>query len=280
MNTPPPGDTTPPITPPSVTLTPMSVESIMAIKGPLMFSYQEDGIKAARERLVLLPDQRRALFMAERGRVDFVYNTAALEGNPFTFREVKTLLDGITVGGRKVSDSEQVLRLNRALSHVIGLVKDGKFQFSAKTACEVQGIVAREEALTWGKFRDGGVEIGGTQYKPPKAEYLTSIFSEGEKIINAIEDQLLKAFIIFLWGSINQFFYDGNKRTSRFMANGVLMNAGFPPVMILAEDQLVYNQIMTHFYDTQEATEALNWFFDYYKNRITGLGFDNLSAKP
>ena len=128
----------------------MSVESLIAAKGALLFSYSEAGIQAPRDRLSLAPDPHRALFTAERGRVDFVYNTAALEGNPFTFPEVKTLLEGITVGGHKLTDSEQVLRLNRALSHVIGLVKDRKFRFSASTACEIQGIVAKDEALKWG----------------------------------------------------------------------------------------------------------------------------------
>jgi Fic family protein len=243
-------------------------------KGALLFSYSVAGIQAARDRLCLVPDQKRALFTAERGRVDFVYNTAALEGNPFTYPEVKTLLEGITVGGHKLTDSEQVLRLNRALSHVIGLVKDKKFQFSAATACEIQGIVAKEEALKWGEFRDGGVEIGGTDYKPPKAENLKAIFAIGEKELNAIQDPILKAFLIFLWGSLNQFFYDGNKRTSRFMANGILMDAGFPPVMIQAKEQLTYNQVMTRFYDTQDGTEALNWFYDYYRERTIDLGFD------
>ena len=105
-------------------------------------------MQAAKKRLSLVPDQRRALLMAEKWRVDFVFNTVALEGNPFTFPEVKTLLDGITVGGHKLSDAEQVLNLNRALSHVIALVKDKRFRIGAPTACAIQGIVAREEALT------------------------------------------------------------------------------------------------------------------------------------
>ena len=75
----------------------MPIKSIMTQKGALMFSYREDAIQAARRRLVLQPDKRRALFFAEKSRVDFVYNTIALEGNPFTYPEVKTLLDGVTV---------------------------------------------------------------------------------------------------------------------------------------------------------------------------------------
>ena len=250
------------------------IASLLACKGPLLFSYREEAIQAARERLVLVPDQRRALFLAERMRVDFVYNTAALEGNPLTFPEVQTLLDGITVGGHKVSDAEQVLNLNRALSQVIQWVKAGIFTINAQTACTLQGLVAREEALKWGEFRDGRVHIGGTEYRPPEPADLPAVFASGEQELKTINDPVLRAFLAFLWGSINQFFYDGNKRTSRFLANGTLLTAGLPPLMILAKDQLAYNQTMTRFYDTQEATEALTWLYDYYRERITGFGFD------
>jgi hypothetical protein len=74
------------------------------MKHSLLFSYDIDKVLEARQHIQIEPDKKRALFVVERGRVDFVYNTAALEGNPFTFPEVKTLLDGITVGGHKLSD--------------------------------------------------------------------------------------------------------------------------------------------------------------------------------
>lgn len=252
----------------------MSVEAIMAKKGPLLFTYRLDGIQENRNRLQLNPDKRRALFMAEKGRVDFVYHTAALEDNPITLPEIQTLLDGITVGGRKLSDTEQVLNLNRALSHVISLVKNASFTIDKATACTIQGMVAREEALEWGVFRTGQVTITGTDYLPPKHEDLLKVFADGEKAINLIEDPILRAFIVFLWGSLNQFFYDGNKRTSRFLANGTLMAAGFPPLMIRATDKLVYNQTMKRFYDSQDGTEALNWLYEYYRTQVTGFGFD------
>ncbi len=217
---------------------------------PLQFTYNTAEISQAQSRLALVADHRRALFMAERMRVDFVFHTVALEGNPFTFPEVKTLLDGVTVGGHKLSDSEQVLNLNRALTHVIELVKKSVFQINAETACGIQGIVAREEALKWGAFRDGMVSLAGTAYLPPAPDKLPSLFDQGARHLNAVEDPVLRALLVFLWGSLNQFFYDGNRRTSRFLAIGSLMTAGFPPLMILAKDQLVYNQTMTRFYDT------------------------------
>ncbi|MES2262002.1 MAG: Fic family protein [Pseudomonadota bacterium] len=252
----------------------MSIDAILSSKGPLLFCCDLSAIAEERRQLQLVPDQKRALFLAEKGRTDFVYNTAALEGNPFTYPEIQTLIDGITVGGHKVSDEEQVLNLNQALSYVMGLVKQGTFRLDEETACAIQGIVARNEALTWGKFRDGKVNIGGTDYAPPNAADRPGIFATGKKILSAEPDPIIRAFLVFLWGSLNQFFYDGNKRTSRFLANGTLLTAGFPPLMIFVKDQLTYNQVMTRFYDTQDATEALGWLYRYYREKITGFGFD------
>jgi hypothetical protein len=147
----------------------MSFIETAQLKAHLHFSYDEQAVQVARNAVNLVPDKKLALFVAERSRVDFVYNTAALEGNPFTFPEVKTLLDGITVGGHKLSDSEQVLRLNQALSYVLESVKSATFEFSAVTAKTIQGIVAKDEALKWGVFRDRMVFIQGTDYQVPAA---------------------------------------------------------------------------------------------------------------
>lgn len=231
----------------------MSLDNLFAQKGPLLFTYSAPDVQATRDRLRLTPGPRRARFLAEKSRVDFVFHTIALEGNPFTFPEVKTLLDSVTVGGHKLSDTDQVLNLNRALTHVLALVKSQQFKLDAATACAIQGIVAREKAPSWGQFRDGRVDIEGTDYQPPAAADLARVFDTGAQALGQIDDRVLRAMLTFLWGSLNRFFYDGNKRTSRFMANGTLLTAGLPPIMILAKDQLAYNQTMTHFYDTQDS---------------------------
>jgi Fic family protein len=243
------------------------------VKVSTMFSFDQARAQQARDRIQIEPDKKRALFVAERGRVDFVYNTAALEGNPFTFPEVKTLLEGVTVGGHKVSDAEQVLRLNQALSYVIDLVKSETFELSESTAKTIQGIVAKDEALKWGVFRDSTVFIQGTEYQVPPAEDLPTIFEAGKQTLLQIADPVGRGFLVFLWGSLVQFFYDGNKRTARFLCNGILMSAGYPPMMITAKEQLQYNQVMARFYDTQEATEALIWFYERYEERIKQFGF-------
>ena len=255
----------------------MTTTPLLEPTSQLNFGYDSAVIASLQASLQLQPDKRRAVFLAEKMRVDFVFHTAALEGNPITFPEVQTLLDGITVGGRKVSDAEQVLNLNQSLSYVLQSVKTNDFTLDKKTACAIQGIVARHEALIWGEFRDQKVFISGTEYEPPAAQDLDLCFDKGLAHLLAESDPVLRAFLVFLWGSINQFFDDGNKRTSRLLCSGVLMMHGLPPLMLLSKDQLIYNQTMKDFYDTQDATPALTWLYGYYQARIAGFGFEQTS---
>jgi hypothetical protein len=46
----------------------------------------------------------RVVFRFRRMLPEYVWDAGVLEGNPFTFPEVKTLLEGVTVGGRKLQE--------------------------------------------------------------------------------------------------------------------------------------------------------------------------------
>jgi len=243
------------------------------IASPLGFNFDPEKLSDF-ERIRFIQDQPRALFLAKRQQPDLVFNAAALEGNPISLPEVKTLLDGITVGGHQLSDQQQVLHLNESYLRLYEMVQQKTFILEKDIFCELHGIIAEDEALTWGVFRDGNVTVGGTQYRPPSSDKLPDLFEAGLEQIKKIDPLLLRALAFFLFGSLHQFFYDGNKRTSRLMMNGELLRNGLPVLNVFAKDQLEFNRQMIHFYDTQDATEALNFFTDYYYQQNSDLGFD------
>lgn len=209
-------------------------------------------------------NKRHYLALAKKDKVDFIYNTAALEGNAMTYPEVETLLDGVTVGGHKLSDEQQILNQNRSVNLLFSLLENNQFGFNKKTLCALHGEVAREEALLWAKFRDGNVNIGGTEYLPPTPDLLDSIFDEGSQEINQIQNVIIKALTYFLFGARSQFFYDGNKRVSRLMMNGILLSAGFPMLNIKVKDKLEFNKRMISFYDSGNYISATEYLRDYY----------------
>jgi Fic family protein len=187
----------------------------------------------------------RAVFRMHRMLPQYVWDAGVLEGNPFTFPEVKTLLEGVTVGGRKLSDQEQIANLAEASKHLMSLVKHGKFVLDKATFCDLHAIVARHEALEWGHFR---------------GEEKDAIFNEGVRALEAgVPDPVERGIAFFLFGALQQFFFDGNKRTSRFMMNGVLMSQGIDAISIPASRAQEFNTKMVDFYVSREGTEMMRF---------------------
>lgn len=204
----------------------------------------------------------RALFRVRKLLPEFVFDVTWLEGNPFTFPEVQTLLDGITVGGHKVSDAQQVQNTASAWKRLVELIRTDRFRFDKETFCELHVRVAFEEALEWGRFRDGAVSIAGTAWQPPAAETLDALFDAGLAELLAVESPLERALAFFLFGALQQFFYDGNKRTARLMMNGELLRQGWDAISIPAARKLEFNQSMIRFYDGRDGTEMMRFLLD------------------
>jgi len=110
------------------------------------------------------PDVRQACFRVRKIFEGVVHDTVALEGNPFTLPEVKTLLDGVTVGGHRVEDERQVLNQAESWKELLARIERGSFEVDHRTFCDLHRLVARKEAVEWGVFRTGSVTIAGTDY--------------------------------------------------------------------------------------------------------------------
>ena len=60
---------------------------------------------------------------------------------------------------------------------------------------------------------------------------LNEVFANGIRSLEQdVSNPFERATAFFLFGSLQQFFFDGNKRTSRFMMNGVLMSEGIDDI--------------------------------------------------
>ncbi len=216
---------------------------------------------------------KNAVFRFKRMLPQFVFDASALEGNPFTYPEVKTLMDGVTVGGHKLSDEQQVLNLVAAANTLFTLVKDEQFIVNKPIFDRLHVLVAKEEALEWGNFRGEGAETDYTPfvslgehepYHPlptiAGAAKLNRVFSQGVEAMNEkIDNQLEYGLVFFLFGALQQFYFDGNKRTSRFMMNGILMTHGLDAISIPARSAKSFNEKMVRFFLGRNATEMMDF---------------------
>ena len=213
---------------------------------------------------IFKPNPDLAFYLAKKDKIDFVYNTSALEGNAMTYPEVQTLLEGVTVGGHKLSDEQQILNQNKSVEYLFKLIEEKSFKLDIDNFTALHSFVAKEEALKWGVFRESSVNIGGTDYQVPHADTLEALFAEGMKEIEKINHPIIQAITMFLFGAKCQFFYDGNKRTSRLMMNAILIEVGYPILNIKAKNRLEFNSMMIGFYDGDDIAPSIEYLMNYY----------------
>ncbi|MBF0112024.1 MAG: Fic family protein [Desulfamplus sp.] len=205
------------------------------------------------------PNKSKAIMVAKRQLAEFVCDALNLEGINFTLPEIQTLLDGITVGGHKLSDQQIAINQANGWRTLFDWVEGDNFEITIEKVCELHYIAAKKEALNWGKFRSGGVIIAGADYTPPDAHLLPSLFSQMVQELSKMADIYDQAIHLFLTMARNQFFYDVNKRMGRFIMNGFLLNSGYPAINLPAKRQLEFNSLMLKFYPTGDQ-RAMNKF--------------------
>lgn len=219
------------------------------------------------------PDKKKALFVARKIFTELVFDTQKLEGMPFTFPEVQTFIQGITVGGHKISDAEKLKQQVLGWEVLLGLAESGKFEISKSVACDLQAVIAKDEALEVGCFRSGQVGIAGTDYSPPMPEELDGVFQRSMESILSEESVTVQGYLLHLLFARNQFFYDGNKRTGLLMMNGHLLSNGYPPVSIPARLLAEYNAGMIEYYESGDPAEMLSFIKECHEKLGAKFGF-------
>ncbi|MBU1247545.1 MAG: Fic family protein [Proteobacteria bacterium] len=204
-------------------------------------------------------DKTKSLFIAQKVFAELVFDVQSLEGMPFTLPEVQTYVQGVTVGGHKVSDEAKLKQQILGWEKLIDLVRTEAFAVTKEVACSLQAIIAREDALELGQFRSGQVSIAGTEYRPPRASELDAIFEITIQTILTLADIRDQAYRLHLDFARNQFFYDGNKRTGLLMLNGHLLTNGYAPLSVPAKRLTEYNAGMLAFYESGDASKMMEF---------------------
>lgn len=216
-----------------------------------------------------LPERARARFRAQTP--ELVWNAASLEGNTYTLPEVRTLLDGVTVAGRSVGESRQVLDLTQAYLRLDDMLAAGSYRLDKAHSDELHGILARNEALDPGVFRGEGQVTGGGHVRlangtmadavehGPGGALLVEHYQRILDDLALVEDPRTQALAYFAAVVRAQVYFDGNKRTARLMMAGHLISSGFDVVAVPAARRLEYNRALDELFATDDATVLMQF---------------------
>lgn len=205
-----------------------------------------DVLKVTLERVEgkkTLVDQSRPLpttalsKLRENISLEWTYNSNAIEGNTLSLNETKVVLEnGMTIGGKSLREHFEVINHSKAIDYLESIVKDNE-PLRAIDILKMHEIVLKniDEEFA-GRIRNGMVRIVGPDFNPPSPNKVSDLIDELIEFTNANKTNLSAPILASIFHHklvwIHPFF-DGIGRTGRLVMNLLLMNAGYPPCVIL-----------------------------------------------
>lgn len=224
----------------------------------------EKSIKLKRELDSLRPLKKEdELRIMQKFRLDWNYHSNNLEGNTLTYGETKALiLFGITAQGKPLKDHFEITGHDEAIKWVSEIVKQERpltenfirelHKLILKEPYEVDAITPEglptKKKVNVGSYKSTPNHVrtrSGELFRFATPEETPALMNDllnwyrskvDEKNINPI---LLAAEFHYKYIRIHP-FDDGNGRTARILMNFILMQFGYPPVIIKTNDKENY----------------------------------------
>lgn len=211
----------------------------------------------------------RALTRFRDRKPDFIWDAASLEGNNFTLPEIRTLLEGVTIQGKKLEDQDQILALNDGFNELSQLIASGTFQLSKQISNTIHNKIAIHEAVESGHFRGEGLATGGGAVRLANGgridgrahgvggQLLRNAYADLIDYLTGEPDPRLRALIYAASVIRHQFYFDGNKRTAKLMASGELISHGYDAISIPYSRLYEQNLALDELFSSDDATELM-----------------------
>lgn len=215
--------------------------------------YQVNQLKAEFDRLLPFPIAAfNSLKKAER--VEWIYNSNAIEGNTLSLIETKVVLEeGLAIGGKRLQEHFEVINHSEAISYIENQV-NWVDPLDERTLKMIHHLILKNiDDENAGAYRSFNVRISGSQHEPPhflqvpdEMKRLFAWYEEEKEQLHPVE---LAALFHFKFVYIHP-FADGNGRTARLLMNLILMSHGFPPAIVKAENE----QRLTYYETLEKAS--------------------------
>ncbi|HNU06564.1 MAG TPA: Fic family protein [Pyrinomonadaceae bacterium] len=203
----------------------------------------------------------------QKFRLDWNYHSNNLEGNTLTYGETKALiLFGVTAQGKPLRDHFEITGHNEAINWVLDLVKS-ETPLTEKFIRELHTLVLKEDSFKEAQTADGQptrrrivvgkykiqpnhvVTVTGETFyfatpeeTPAKMKELVDWFREQRERPDV--DPIALAAVFHYKFILIHPFDDGNGRVARILMNFILMQFGYPPVIIKTDDNENYFSVL------------------------------------
>lgn len=174
----------------------------------------------------------------------YVYHTVGIEGNTMSLGETRSILETkLAVAGKSIMEHNEILGMDSALKFVNQTLVDKIGDITLQDILEIhKRVIGHVDPTEAGIFRTTQVYVGDHVPPPPSlVEILVARFVLWLNSLEALSlhPVRLAALAHYKLVYIHPFI-DGNGRTSRLLMNLVLMQTGYPPVIIRRSDREIY----------------------------------------
>lgn len=204
------------------------------------------------------------IFFAKRKLIDNIYKSANLEGIAITFAETYSFMNNVNTGNISIDDMLKLKGLKDGWEYILNTIdEDLTIDYIKKIHFE---ICKGGNVTPLGEFRDKGVGITGTSWRP-KLPSSCDYDSELKELLS-ISNNLDKCISIFCWIQRSQMFIDGNKRLANLIANKEMIRYGEGILAVPIEKIGEYFTILINYYETNDMKFIKEWI---YNNCIDGI---------
>ncbi len=234
-------------------------QNVTALSGLLE---KVDRLKAELDALRPLSPEQEGRVM-QKFRLDWNYHSNAIEGNSLTYGEtIAFLMEGLTAKGKPFKDHLDIRGHNEAIDFLMDLVKNHQ-HLSEKIIRELHQMILVEPYATPAKTSSGQrvekkVTLGAYKSMPNHVQTPTGeihYYATPEETPAKMSDLMawlreqqenedlhplaVAAIFHHRFVAIHP-FDDGNGRMSRLLMNLLLLQYGYPPVVIKQQDRQAY----------------------------------------
>jgi cell filamentation protein, protein adenylyltransferase len=181
-------------------------------------------------------------------RIDWTYNSNAIEGSSVTLAETRAiLLDGVTVNGKPLREHLEVINHSHAIDFVQGIAAKNE-PITETTIREIHSLILRTiDDENAGSYRRVNVRIAGSNFVPPDMSQVGARMYDFGRWLAGEDNKLhpveYAALAHFKLVDIHP-FVDGNGRTARLLMNLILIRAGYPPAVVKTDERSAYYSVL------------------------------------
>lgn len=236
----------------------------LAILDSVELKTLEDSTKEYRERTKGISPtlQKKEL---ERLVIELSWKSSKIEGNTYTLLDTEKLIkEHKEAKGHSREETQMILNHKEAFYFIRGHADEFKTLTEANLK-RLHAILVKDLSIKT-EFRKGLAGVTGSKYRPLDNVYqITEAVHALSAAVQRLKTPYAQAFLSILGISYIQPFEDGNKRTSRLMANAILLAHRCAPLSYRSVDESEYREATLVFYELNSIVPFKKIFVGQYK---------------